>query len=78
MNTGTLKRELHEAIENIHDVDLLQLLREMVSEDYHSRGPVKLTALQKAGLEEARREMETGKVHTVEEANELIDQWLEK
>ena len=75
MTTTQIKSFLHESIENIDDPEFLQMIKEIV-EDKYSPPELQLTQWQKDRIEESKRQIKEGKFLTNEEADALVEKWL--
>jgi predicted transcriptional regulator len=76
MNTADLKSILHESIENIDDEGILLAIKELAERKYTPETQPRLTAAQIARIEESRRQIAAGEFLTNEQADAIVDKWL--
>ncbi len=75
-NTKELKTLLHERIENIDDEELLHSVKIFLDQKYQSVAEPQLTEYQVKCIEKAKRSISKGETLTNEQADELVDRWL--
>lgn len=76
-NTKESKKLLHESIENIDDEAFLQIVKEILDRKYEP-GEVTLTPYQKNRIGKAKKSIEQGDALTNEQADQLVNKWLNK
>ncbi len=76
VDVGTIKSRLHEAVDNIDDVDFLKALAETISMKYIPSDTGVLTENQKKALDKSYEDYKQGKFLTEEQANEKVERWL--
>ena len=76
MNTAELKSILHESIENIDDESILLAIQELAERKYTPETQPRLTPAQIARIEESRRQIAAGEFLTNEQADAIVDKWL--
>lgn len=74
--TKELKNLLHESIENIDDEVLLQTVKNILDRKYEPKEDISLTPYQEKRIEQAKRRIEQGDFLTSDEADQLVDKWL--
>ena len=75
-NTKELKTLLHERIENIDDEELLHSVKILLDQKYQSVSEPQLTEYQVKRIEKAKLSISKGETLTNEQADELVDRWL--
>ncbi len=75
-NTKELKTLLHESIENIDDEELLQTVKTILDQKSQSVSEPQLTEYQVKRIDKAKRSISKGETLTNEQADELVDRWL--
>ncbi len=79
MNTAELKYYIHNQVDTIEDEELLSYVKNILELPSSSIQPeLLLTAKQIARIDEAKKQIAEGMYHTEEEANAIVEQWLEK
>ena len=76
LDTTALRSLLHESIENIDDPDLLLALKELAERKYSAVAMPRLTQAQIDRIDESRRQIEAGQFLTNEQADAIVDKWL--
>ncbi len=77
VDVETIKSRLHEAVENIDDVEFLRSLELTIRMKYIPSGEVVvLTDAQKQALDKSYEQFKRGEFLTEEQANEMTEQWL--
>jgi dsDNA-specific endonuclease/ATPase MutS2 len=76
MTTNELKSRLHQSIDNINDDELLLLLKEIAEGEKSFESQTDPTLKQLNRIEEAEKQIEEGKYLTNEEADRLVEKWL--
>ena len=76
LDTTALKSILHESIENIDDADLLMAIKELAERKYTPDSEPKLSPAQIARIEESHRQIKDGIFLTNDQADALVDKWL--
>lgn len=67
---------MHECIENIDDAALLRIVKVIQDYNYQSVSEPQLTEYQVKRIEKAKESIRKGKTLTNEQADELVDRWL--
>jgi hypothetical protein len=75
-DTKELKSLLHESIENIDDEELLRTVKEMLDYKYHSVSEPELTEYQVKRIEQAKESIRKGETLTNNQADKLVEKWL--
>ena len=75
-NTKELKTLLHERIENIDDEELLHSVKILLDQKSQSVSEPQLTEYQVKRIEKAKLSISKGETLTNEQADELVDRWL--
>ncbi len=78
IDVESIKSRLHEAVENIDDVDFLKALAETISMKYVPSDTVVLTERQKKALDKSYEDYKQGRFLTEEQANEKVERWLKE
>ena len=68
MNTITIRQQLHETIENIDDIDLLELVKGILDHKYHSDTAINVSNHQKARIMASINSINSGNFRTEEQA----------
>ena len=71
-----MKSQLHESIENIDDEDLLLTIKQLVDRKYTPAIEPKLADWQIARLAQSANQIHLGQGITNEQADELVNKWL--
>jgi hypothetical protein len=71
-----VRAALHESIENIDDMELLATIGEITRRKYTPGLVPKLSAMQVGRIDEAKNQISRGECLTNEEADRLMDKWL--
>jgi hypothetical protein len=75
-DTKELKSLLHESIENIDDEELLRTVKEMLDYKYQSVSEPELTEYQVKRIEKAKESIRKGETLTNNQADKLVEKWL--
>ena len=78
MKTEEIKSRLHEGIENIDDADFLLAIKELIERKYNSLDTGKISDIQMKRIKESEKQIEKGDFLSDEQANKIIDKWLEE
>ncbi len=78
MKTEEIKSRLHEGIENIDDADFLLAIKELIERKYNSLDTGKISDIQMKRIKESDKQIEKGDFLSDEQANKIIDKWLEE
>jgi len=78
MSLATIKTNLHEAIENEQNEEVLQILESVLAQEENSSEPLTVSADQVKELQVSYNESLADKVIDIEKANQMIDEWLKK
>ncbi|MBI5473226.1 MAG: hypothetical protein HY961_12855 [Ignavibacteriae bacterium] len=79
VDVETIKSRLHEAVENIDDVEFLRSIELTIRMKYIPSGEVVvLTDAQKQALDKSYEQFKRGEFLTEEQANGMTEQWLRK
>ncbi len=76
--TKKLKSLLHESIENIDDVELLQTVKDILDSKKQPAINIELTDYQKERINKAKNNIAKGEYLSNEQADEIVAQWLKK
>jgi predicted transcriptional regulator len=76
MEIQELKNQLHESIENISDLDFLQAVKQIFIREYEISSDPKLSEWQIKRIKSAKKQIKQGNFLTNEQANNVIDKWL--
>lgn len=76
--TEEIRTILHESIENTDDPEVLSLVQEILQRKYTPEESFRLTENQSKQLDQARAEIERGEFLSNDQANALVDEWLNK
>lgn len=76
MTTREIKTLLHESIENINDEALLMTIKELLERQYTPQNKIQLTPAQIERIEQSKRQIAEGNSYSAEEADRIIDKWL--
>jgi hypothetical protein len=76
MKEQNIKTLLHESIENINDQDFLIAVKQIIDRKYIPSNEPDLSKKQIKRIEESREQIRTGKFLTNEQADSLVDKWL--
>ncbi|MDB5014399.1 MAG: hypothetical protein JWQ25_2601 [Daejeonella sp.] len=71
-----IKTLLHESIENINDEDFLIAVKQIIDRKYHPLSEPELSDSQLKRIEESKEQINNGKFLTNEQADSLVDKWL--
>ncbi|MBI5217211.1 MAG: hypothetical protein HY960_15770 [Ignavibacteriae bacterium] len=79
MSSTELKHYIHHQVETTEDEELLSYIKSLLDVPTQNIHPeLILTAKQLARIDEAKEQLATGKSYSEEEANLVVQQWLEK
>lgn len=76
MKVQEIKSLLHESIENINDEDFLLAIRQLLERKYVPSEEPKLAEWQIKRIEEAKKQIKKGNYLTNEQADKIVDKWL--
>lgn len=76
MNEQSIKTLLHESIENINDEDFLLAVKQILDRKYSVTDQPKLSAGQINRIEESKQQIRNGNFVTNEQADKLVEKWL--
>ena len=76
MTTREIKTLLHESIENINDEALLLTIKEILERQYKPENAPTLSKWQKDRIEESKQQVKNGESFSAEEADDIIEKWL--
>ncbi|PKL33029.1 MAG: hypothetical protein CVV45_09720 [Spirochaetae bacterium HGW-Spirochaetae-10] len=76
MEMTEIKTMLHESIENIDDPAILLAMQEIAGRKYTPQDPPHLSPNQILRIEESTQQIREGLYVTNEEADALVDEWL--
>jgi hypothetical protein len=76
MNTLQLKTALHESIENINDLEVLNTMNEISVHHYNTLQEPELNSYELNRIAESEKQIADGNYFTDEQANELFEKWL--
>jgi len=76
MNTITIRQQLHETIENIDDLDLLELEQGILDHKYHSDPVINISDHQKERIMVSMNSINSGNFLSEEQADNLVTNWL--
>ena len=76
MSTQNIKTLLHESIENINDEDFLLAVKQILDRKYSPSDQPQLSAAQIERIEESKEQIRQGNFLTNEQADKLIERWL--
>ncbi len=78
MKTVEIKKKLINEINSSNNTDLLEELYIYLNQENTIQKPFKLSHEQNLAIEEGRRQIKAGEYLTNEQANEEIEEWLNK
>ncbi len=78
MKTVEIKKKLINEINSSTNTDLLEELYIYLNQENTIQKPFKLSEEQNLAIEEARRQIKAGEYLTNEQANQEIEEWLNK
>ncbi len=76
MNIVTIRQQLHETIENIDDLDLLGLVKDILDHKYHSKPMVDISDHQKQRINASITSIDSGNFLSEGQADSLVKNWL--
>lgn len=76
MDTQNIKTLLHESIENINDEDFLLAVKQILDRKYSPLNQPILSKEQVQRIEESKQQIKQGHFLTNEEADKLVEKWL--
>jgi len=71
-----IKTLLHESIENINDEDFLIAVKQIIDRKYCPKVEPKLSDSQLKRIDESKEQINNGKFLTNDQADSLVDRWL--
>jgi hypothetical protein len=78
MSTDEIKGRIHEGIENIDDNEFLLTIKELIERKYQSIDVPKLTKYQFKRIKESEQQVNDGDYFTDDQADKIIEKWLEE
>lgn len=78
MSSNEIKQILFEGIENIDDDEFLMTIKELIDHKYSQSLSPKLSKWQIKRIKESEIQIKNGDFLTDEQANKLIDKWIEE
>ena len=76
VNTVTIRQQLHETIENIDDLDLLGLVKNILDHKYYPDPIIEISEHQKQRISASLKSIDSGNFLSEEQADSLVDNWL--
>ena len=76
MDTITIRQQLHETIENIDDLDLLELVKGILDQKYHPNPVINISDHQKKRIMASINSINSGNFLSEEQADDLVTNWL--
>ncbi|MDA3939260.1 MAG: hypothetical protein PF693_08125 [Spirochaetia bacterium] len=76
MDTVTIRQQLHESIENIDDLDLLSLVKDILDRKYCFDPMIEISDHQRNRISASLDSIESGNFLSDEQANKLVNNWL--
>lgn len=76
MDTITIRQQLHETIENIDDLDLLSLVKDILDHKYHSDSLVNISEHQRERISASINSIDSGNFLSEDQADSLVKNWL--
>ena len=76
MDTMTIRQKLHETIENIDDLDLLGLVKDILDHKYHSDSLIDISKQQRERISASINSIDSGNFLSEEQADNLVKNWL--
>lgn len=76
MRPQNIKTLLHESIENINDEDFLTAVKQIIDRKYIPSTEPELSETQIERIEESKEQIQNGRFLTNEQADSLVDKWL--
>ncbi len=76
MNEQSIKTLLHESIENINDEDFLLAVKQILDRKYLPTNQPQLSAEQINRIEASKQQIRNGNFLTNEQADQLVEKWL--
>ncbi len=73
-----IKEKIKERVNNINDPQLLEELLKAVELEHEIENLDQLNDLEKKAIDEGIADAELGKLHTNEEASQLVKEWLKR
>ena len=71
-----IKTLLHESIENINDEDFLIAVKQIIDRKYSPKMEPELSDNQLKRIDESKEQINNGKFLTNDQADSLVDRWL--
>lgn len=76
MSAQNIKTLLHESIENINDEDFLLAVKQILDRKYLPSDQPKLSKEQIQPIEESKQQIKQGNFLTNEQADKIVEKWL--
>jgi hypothetical protein len=76
MKIPNIKTLLHESIENISDEDFLLAVKQIIDRKYSPSDEPELSEIQIKRIKESKEQILSGRFLTNEQADSLVDKWL--
>ena len=76
MDTVTIRQQLHETIENIDDLDLLGLVKNILDHKYHSDLMINVSDHQRQRISASLNSIDSGNFLSGEQVDSLVNNWL--
>ena len=76
MDTVTIRQQLHETIENIDDLDLLSLVKDILDHKYHSDPMIEISDHQRQRISASLDSIDSGNFLSEEQVDSLVKNWL--
>lgn len=76
MDTITIRQQLHETIENIDDLDLLELVQGILDHKYHSNPVINISDHQKKRIMASINNINSVNSLSEKQADDLVANWL--
>jgi len=74
--TVTIRQQIHETIENIDDLDLLGLVKDILDHKYHYDPMIEISDHQKQRITTSLNSIDSGNFLSEEQADSLVENWL--
>lgn len=76
MISADVKGQIHEAIENIDDPEVLQIIHDLAQRAYPATATITLSTEQKVALEKSQADLLHGRIMDADEADQQTINWL--
>ncbi len=76
MKAQNIKTLLHESIENINDEEFLFAIKQILDRKYSTSGQPVLSQEQIKRIDESKEQIRTGNFLTNDQADKLVERWL--